>query len=82
MSTLYFGAEENAQAQLNVIANPTFTLSGETVDATTITPALLSDVLQEAGENEANVATGYHAIEFPLWGQDLVSDAPGAGNRP
>ena len=34
----YFGAEENAQAQLNVIANPTFTLSGETVDATTITP--------------------------------------------
>ncbi|HPE26419.1 MAG: peptidase [Rhodobacteraceae bacterium] len=78
----YFGAEENAQAQLNVIANPTFTLSGETVDATTITPALLSDVLQEAGENEANVATGYHAIEFLLWGQDLVSDAPGAGNRP
>jgi putative iron-regulated protein len=78
----YFGSEENAQAQLNVIANQSFTLSGQTVDAATITPALLSDVLQEAGENEANVATGYHAIEFLLWGQDLVSDAPQAGDRP
>ncbi|MCT8328163.1 imelysin family protein [Albidovulum sediminis] len=78
----YFGSEENALAQLNVIANPSFTLSGATVDATTITPALLTDVLQEAGENEANVATGYHAIEFLLWGQDLVSDAPQAGGRP
>ncbi len=78
----YFGSEENAQAQLNVIANPSFTLSGATVDAVTITPALLSDVLQEAGENEANVATGYHAVEFLLWGQDLVSDTPQAGVRP
>jgi putative iron-regulated protein len=38
--------------------------------------------LQEAGEIEANVATGYHAIEFLLWGQDLNGTGPGAGNRP
>jgi putative iron-regulated protein len=31
---------------------------------------------------EANVATGYHAIEFLLWGQDLNGTGPGAGNRP
>jgi len=28
------------------------------------------------------VATGYHAIEFLLWGQDLNGTGPGAGNRP
>jgi putative iron-regulated protein len=28
------------------------------------------------------VATGYHAIEFLLWGQDLHGTGPGAGERP
>ncbi len=79
----YGGAsDENAFAVLNVVANPSFTLSGETVDAAEITPALLSDTLQEADGIEANVATGYHAIEFMLWGQDLNGHQPGAGNRP
>jgi putative iron-regulated protein len=78
----YFGAGENAQATLNVIATPEFTLSGKLVDAQTITPAFLATVLHEADENEANVATGYHAIEFLLWGQDLTGNAPGAGTRP
>ena len=40
------------------------------------------DTLQEAGDIEANVATGYHAIEFLLWGQDLNGTGPGAGKRP
>ncbi len=79
----YGGAsDENGLAALNVVANPTFELSGETVDATEITPALLSDTLREADGIEANVATGYHAIEFMLWGQDLNGHAPGTGNRP
>lgn len=30
--------------------------------------------LNEADGDEANVATGYHAIEFLLWGQDLYDD--------
>jgi putative iron-regulated protein len=29
---------------------------------------------------ETNIATGYHAIEFLLWGQDLSKDGP--GDRP
>ncbi|MDX8346357.1 imelysin family protein [Cognatiyoonia sp. IB215446] len=74
--------DENAAATLNVIANTSFTLSGETVDASTITPALLENTLQEADGVEANVATGYHAIEFLLWGQDLNGHGSGAGNRP
>ncbi|WP_323769842.1 imelysin family protein [Antarctobacter sp.] len=74
--------DENAFAALNVVASPELPLSGATVDATDITPALLSDTLHEADGIEANVATGYHAIEFLLWGQDLNGHAAGAGNRP
>lgn len=76
------GYDENPAAALNVIANPTFTLSGAEVDAATITPALLADTLQEAGGAEANVATGYHAIEFLLWGQDLGAYDATSGERP
>lgn len=79
----YGGAtDENEYAVLNIIANPSFTLSGESIDASEITPALLEGALHEADEIESNVATGYHAIEFLLWGQDLNGHSPGAGNRP
>ncbi|MGD9739679.1 MAG: imelysin family protein [Bauldia sp.] len=67
---------------LNIIANPTISVGGETIDATTITAELLEDTLQELGGVEANVATGYHAIEFLLWGQDLHGTEAGAGERP
>jgi putative iron-regulated protein len=75
-------SDENEFAALNVIANPMFTLSGTEVDATAITPDLLENTLQEADGVEANVATGYHAIEFLLWGQDLNGHGTGAGQRP
>ena len=75
-------SDENSLYTANVIANTSIAINGETVDATDITPELLADKLQEAGGIEANVATGYHAIEFLLWGQDLNGTGPGAGNRP
>jgi putative iron-regulated protein len=79
----YGGAtDKNEFAVLNVIANPNFELSGTAIDATEITPELLADTLHEADGIEANVATGYHAIEFLLWGQDLNGHGAGAGNRP
>ena len=74
-------SDENAFAALNVIANPTFTLSGSEIDASAITPEFLSQTLHEADGIEANVATGYHAIEFLLWGQDLNGHGNGAGAR-
>ncbi len=73
--------DENAAAALNVVANPEFTLSGTTIDASDITPELLAETLHEADGVEANVATGYHAIEFLLWGQDLNGTEHGAGER-
>ncbi len=75
-------SDENQLYAANVIANKTLKISGRSVDAGTITKSLLSDVLQEADGVEANVATGYHAIEFLLWGQDLNGTKAGAGNRP
>ena len=74
--------DENEFAALNVIANPTFSIAGMDVDATDITPELIGDVLNEADGIETNVARGYHAIEFLLWGQDLNGTYAGAGDRP
>lgn len=74
-------SDENGQYVLNVIANPKFAIGGKEIDATSITPDLLEGTLQEADETESNVATGYHAIEFLLWGQDLNGTGPGAGKR-
>jgi putative iron-regulated protein len=75
-------SDSNPLYSANVIANRTLTVGGRKVDASKITKELLVDTLQEAEKIEANVATGYHAVEFLLWGQDLNGTGPGAGNRP
>lgn len=75
-------SDENALYAVNVIANTSLTINGRLVDATFITPSLLSETLHEAEEVEANVATGYHGIEFLLWGQDLNGTNAGEGSRP
>ncbi|MBS97918.1 MAG: peptidase [Oceanospirillaceae bacterium] len=83
VSTDRYGSEsyENPFYTANVIANPQLEISGQTIDATEITPALIQQ-LHEIDGVEANVASGYHAIEFLLWGQDLNGTKPGAGERP
>ncbi|MCT8970741.1 imelysin family protein [Microbaculum marinisediminis] len=75
-------SDTNGYFLANIIANPTIRIGGQEIDAREITPELLSGTLQEIGGVEANVATGYHAIEFLLWGQDLNGTDAGAGNRP
>jgi putative iron-regulated protein len=74
-------SDENLYYVANVIAHPTLTASGEEIAAAVIDAKLLRR-LQEIDGIEANVATGYHAVEFLLWGQDLNGTGPGAGNRP
>jgi putative iron-regulated protein len=74
-------SESNPLYTANVIANKELQIGPDKVDATVINVELLGK-LQEAGDVEANVATGYHAIEFLLWGQDLNGTDAGAGNRP
>ena len=79
-NTNYYPSE-NDFSNFNVIANKSLKVEGNLIDATVINPKLLSDELHEIGGNEANVATGYHAIEFLLWGQDLNGTKQGSGDR-
>ena len=81
----YEHALGNPGATANIIANTEVQVGEDKVDVKDITPEKLAS-LNELGGSEANVATGYHAIEFLLWGQDLngtgPGTGPGAGNRP
>ncbi|OXX38881.1 peptidase [Vibrio sp. V09_P4A23P171] len=70
----------NEGASANIIANQTLKIGATTIDVSTITPELIAS-LNEIGGSEANVASGYHAIEFLLWGQDLNGTNAGAGAR-
>jgi putative iron-regulated protein len=78
-----YGTESDANDfyTVNVVANAQVSAGGETIDASTINPELIQS-LHEVGGIESNVATGYHAIEFLLWGQDLNGTDAGAGARP
>jgi len=83
VATSYGGeSEDNPFYTANVIAKDSIVLSGNEVSTNVITKELLSDTLHEVDGVEANVATGYHAVEFLLWGQDLNGTKAGAGNRP
>ncbi|UXP31409.1 peptidase m75, imelysin [Reichenbachiella agarivorans] len=61
----------------------------EPVDGTNIInspndfPEITAEILAGLNEqgSETNISTGYHAIEFLLWGQDL-SEGAGGGERP
>lgn len=61
----------------------------EVVDGTNIInnleafPTISAEILAGLNEqgSETNISTGYHAIEFLLWGQDLSTGA-GGGERP
>ncbi len=75
-------SDENAFYTANIIANPKLSLGGQDIDASVISTGLLADTLHEVDEVESNVATGYHVIEFLLWGQDLHGTEKGAGERP
>jgi len=57
-------------------------VSGGIVNLPDEYPDITTDVIAGLNEmgGEANISTGYHAIEFLLWGQDLSEDGP--GDRP
>ncbi|KXF81973.1 imelysin family protein [Enterovibrio coralii] len=70
----------NPGAVANIVGSTSLKMGSETLDVSKITPELLASLNELAG-SEANVATGYHAIEFLLWGQDLNGTKAGAGDR-
>lgn len=66
--------------QPNLIAMTSLSLGATTLSLKHFDVSTLR-ALHEFGGHESNVATGYHAIEFLLWGQDLSGPSYGAGER-
>ncbi|MEZ9232103.1 imelysin family protein [Vibrio amylolyticus] len=71
----------NEGASANIVANKSLQIGATSLDVSDLSANAIAD-LNEVGGSEANVASGYHAIEFLLWGQDLNGTDAGAGERP
>ncbi len=74
-------SDQNPLYTLDVVANAKLRVGAKMIDASTIDVTLLRR-LQEAEGVQTNVSTGFHAIEFLLWGQNLKGLSGGAGERP
>jgi putative iron-regulated protein len=61
-------------------AAPGVNIIGNVAQFPEITPELIADQNEAGGEK--NIASGYHAIEFLLWGQDFNDPPESAGQRP
>lgn len=61
-------------------AAPGLNIVGDAKRFPEITPELIADQNESGGEK--NIASGYHAIEFLLWGQDWNNPPESAGQRP
>lgn len=73
----YGAAADNALARANLVAHDLLDTGALKVDTREIGTGTLKALNGLLGQ-EANVASGYHAIEFYLWGQDLSASGPGA----
>ena len=66
------------------IASSVAGISGSIIEDAASFPTINAAVIRanfELGGDERNVSSGYHAIEFLLWGQDLNADGTGRGRR-
>ena len=66
------------------VASSVASIDGSIIADTTNFPVINAEVIRanfELGGDERNVSSGYHAIEFLLWGQDLNADGSGTGRR-
>ncbi|MDP9140475.1 MAG: peptidase [Pseudomonadota bacterium] len=77
----YAASPTNALSRANLIASTELMIGGLTLRTDPLKPSVLISA-QGRSDVEANVATGFHAIEFMLWGQDRHGYGAGAGERP
>jgi putative iron-regulated protein len=74
-------SDQNPLYTANVVARTKLRVGAKTLDASVVDARLLG-ALQQAEGVQTNVSTGYHAIEFLLWGQNLDGLKGGQGRRP
>ena len=77
----YQASVSNGWARANLIGAQTISVAGRAVPLNYIVIKQLQ-MLESSSGIESNIATGYHALEFMLWGQDKYGNLPGAGERP
>ncbi|AKK20274.1 peptidase [Candidatus Liberibacter africanus] len=73
--------DDNDLSTANIIANSKIFTKGTEINVSTISPDLLRK-LHRANGIDTNITTGYHVIEFLLWGQDLKTNVRESGTRP
>lgn len=77
----YSASDANPLAYSHFVTAEAVTVGGQRIDLSSLSWAKL-EALHTLSDHESNIATGYHVIEFLLWGQDLHRHDPGAGERP
>lgn len=70
----------DAVATAGYNAAPGLNIIGNRQRFAQITPEVIAEQNEAGGEK--NIASGYHAIEFLLWGQDVNDPPQSAGQRP
>jgi putative iron-regulated protein len=69
------------ESYIDYVVGPNDTIvTGGIINLVDDFPTIDADVLSDANgaASDTSVSTGYHAVEFLLWGQDLSSEGPGA----
>lgn len=82
VSENYVGSADNPLANFNLIAQPSISIGDVTIEWEDMSSDVIREQLHFAGGNEQNIAAGFPAIEFLLWGEDLGEGEFGEGNRP
>lgn len=73
---------DNPYYMADLIGTGQIVIDGEVREIERFTPDLIRNTLEGAGGVSTNVASGYHAIEFLLWGQDTEKAEDRMGLRP
>ncbi len=73
---------DNPYYTANLIGTGEITLDGETITIDRFTPDLIRNTLDGAGGIKTNVASGFHVIEYLLWGPDTEKAEDRMGLRP
>ncbi len=71
----------------NIVNSTSLLVDGVQVDISELTPEVITQALQHANGQARSIASGYHVIEFLLWGEDTSGPEEkgveeGAGQRP
>jgi putative iron-regulated protein len=77
----YQASPSNPWARMNIIGSESISVAGRNIPVSYIVNRQL-EMLEVESDVESIVATGYHALEFMLWGQDTHQLTAGAGQRP